>query len=102
MDDSEDLTIEQLWQGIVNCNQCNEKHVIYECPQLPNMNAEQQRAHFRQLSETRRAQRSSAVRQVNTYEESQYNDAHAYNNMTGKDWLEFQRNGPDFYRGEYY
>ena len=52
-----DLTIEQLRQGIVNCHQCNEKHVIYECPQLLNMNATQQRTlSFCQLSETWRAQ----------------------------------------------
>ena len=54
------------------------------------MNAEQQRAHFRQLSETRRAQQSSAVRQVNTYEESQYDDVNVYDKMTGQYWLEFQ------------
>ena len=97
----EDLIIEQLRQGIVNCHQCNKKNVIYECPQLPKMNAEQQYSHFRQPLEARRAQRSSAVRQINTYEDSHYDDTNEYDEMTGQDWLEFQRNGPDFYWGEY-
>ena len=69
-----DLTIEELRQGMVNCNQCNGRHVIYECPQLSNMNAEQQRSHFRQMSENRRAQRSTAVRQLSTHNEYKYED----------------------------
>ena len=95
---------------MVNCTHCNGHHVIYECPQLSNMNAEQQRSHFRQpeMSDNQRSQRSAAVRQLSTHIEYEcedqdpvYNALDYNNDMTEQDWLDFQCYCTDFHRGNY-
>ena len=46
MSDAEDLSIEQLHQGFINCKECNGQHQVYCCPALQDMGPEDQRKYI--------------------------------------------------------
>ena len=60
------------------------------------------------MSENQHAQRLAAVSQLSTHDDYKYKDQDPVydaldydDHMTKQDWLDFQRYGTDFHRGEY-